>query len=257
MKMLRFVFAVLAVTITAQSAGAAESNPFANWAAVVIAGDWHSQGTTPSTAFDNARREVTKRLLAVGFTSANLRQMSARPDLYPDPNIWHADGRSLESLLKQLMPNAPGGCLIYWTAHGNPDGAVMDTALLAPGGLALVLDHTCKDKPTIVIISACYSGVFIPVLQAPNRMILTAARPDRSSFGCGVDNVYPYFDECILTSFPASHDFPALGAAAQACVAAREQREKLTPPSEPQMSVGPEIASLLAQAAFPAMAPTP
>ena len=83
-------------------------------------------------------------------------------------------------------------------------------------------------------------------------MILTAARPDRASFGCGIDNVYTFFDECVLQSLPKSQDFPSLGRVAQACVAAREQRENMTPPSEPQISVGDQIAPLLVQASFPA-----
>ena len=157
-------------------------------------------------------------------------------------------------MLFRSLPKAPGGCFIYWTAHGAPegngDGVVADTVMLSPGGLRLVLDNTCKDKPTILIISACFSGQFIPPLQAPNRMILTAARPDRASFGCGIDNVYTFFDECILSSLSMVQDFAALGPAAQTCVAAREQREKMTPPSEPQVSIGAAIAPILAQGSF-------
>ena len=29
-------------------------------------------------------------------------------------------------------------------------------------------------------------------------MVLTAARPDRTSFGCGEADKYPYFDDCFL-----------------------------------------------------------
>jgi hypothetical protein len=250
---------LLAAPFATPAARAADPSIFSNWSAVVVAGDWHSQGNTPSTAFDNARREIAKRLPMIGFNPANIRQMSARLDLYPDPNVWHADPRTLTSLLKQLLPSAPGGCFIYWTAHGAPErqgyisGVVADETMLSPGGLRGILDDTCRDKPTILIISACFSGQFIPPLQAPNRMILTAARADRASFGCGIDNVYTFFDECILNSFAVVHDFPGLAKAAQDCVAAREQRENMSPPSEPQVSIGEKIAPLLAQATFPSV----
>ena len=70
----------------------------------------------------------------------------------------------------------------------------------------------------MVIISACFSGVFVPPLAGPNRMVLTAARPDRTSFGCGEEDRYPYFDTCMLDQLPKAHDFAVLGPAVQACV---------------------------------------
>jgi hypothetical protein len=97
----------------------------------------------------------------------------------------------------------------------------------------------------VVIISACFSGVFVPALATPNRMVLTAARPDRSSFGCGEADKYPYFDDCFLQSMQASRDFPTLARSVQACVAAREVKEGMKPPSEPQVWVGPQIRPLL------------
>src|SRR5689334_23478207 len=54
------------------------------------------------------------------------------------------------------------------------------------------------------------SGMFIPVLQASNRMVVTAARGDRTSFGCGETNTYTFFDQCILESLPESMTFPML-----------------------------------------------
>ena len=58
--------------------------------------------------------------------------------------------------------------------------------------------------------------------DAQNRMILTAARPDRTSFGCGEANTYTFFDQCFLESVPQSRDFPMLAVKVQACVAQRE-----------------------------------
>ena len=40
-----------------------------------------------------------------------------------------------------------------------------------------------KDTPTIIIISACFSGSLIPSLEAPNRIILTAASKDKALMG--------------------------------------------------------------------------
>jgi hypothetical protein len=73
-----------------------------------------------------------------------------------------------------------------------------------------MVNEACADRMTVVVVSACYSGIFVPALQTDNRMVLTAARPDRTSFGCGEANVYTFFDQCFLESIPQSRDFPAL-----------------------------------------------
>ncbi len=67
---------------------------------------------------------------------------------------------------------------------------------------------------------------------------MTAARPDRTSFGCGQADRYTFFDECFLQSIGTSHNFPDLAAAVRSCVATREVKEKATPPSEPQVFIG-------------------
>ncbi len=94
----------------------------------------------------------------------------------------------------------------------------------------------------LVVVSACFSGAFIPPLSAPNRLILTAARPDRTSFGCGESDRYTYFDACVLDELPTAHDFPELGRSVQTCIAKREQGGRLRPPWSRRQQVGPAVA---------------
>ena len=122
---------------------------------------------------------------------------------------------------------------------------MVDQQFLPPGVLANMVDTTCGKRPTVVIMSACFSGVFVPALAASNRMILTAARPDRSSFGCGEADKYPYFDQCVLEVLPKVSNFAMLGSAVQACVAARETKEGMKPPSEPQLFIGAALKPML------------
>jgi hypothetical protein len=58
------------------------------------------------------------------------------------------------------------------------------------------------DTPTAIILSACFSGSFLPALAAPNRLIFTAAAADRNSFGCDYheDNTY-FISEFFGVSF--------------------------------------------------------
>lgn len=230
---------------------AATPSPFADWAAVVVAGDWHASSGQPSEAFDNARRDVGAALRAAGFQPQNLREFSARPKLYR-PQPGHSDIEAVYTSLSELAGRTQGGCLAYITSHGHPEGVVVGDELLAPSVLGAMLDEACGRRPTVVVISACFSGIFVPELAAPDRMVLTAARADRTSFGCGETDRYPYFDDCFLRAFPAAHDFRQLGGEVQACVARREKETGMSPPSEPQLSIGAALRPLLPLFGLPA-----
>jgi hypothetical protein len=207
----------------------------------------------------NARRDLAKAFVAEGFSPQNIRQFSVRPQRYPDVAPYHSDIETIRAALGRLTQEAKGGCLVYFSSHGNTDGAVVGDGMMGPQVTRVMLDSLCGMRPTVVVISACYSGVFVPALAAPNRMVLTAARPDRSSFGCGEADKYPYFDDCMLQSLPTAQDFATLGRSVQTCVAKRETAEHVGPPSEPQMYIGgdlrPELP-LMALQTYPPAPPT-
>lgn len=231
-------------------AGPAQANSFEDWAAVVVAGDFHGSNGGPTEAFDNARRDVAKELQRIGFARDNIRQFSVRPQRYKEGPL-KAEPRAIYEALSDLSAKAKSGCLVYFTSHGAPEGVLVDQQILTPGILNRILGATCRDRPTVVIVSACFSGVFVRPLAHPNRMILTAARPDRTSFGCGEDNVYPFFDDCLLRSSPTAKDFAALAGAVKSCVAVREIAEGMKPPSEPQVWIGGELRPVLPLYVFP------
>jgi len=185
-------------------AGWAQASSFSDWSAVVVAGDWHAHDGGPSEAFDNARRDVSIALTRAGFKSENIRQFSVRPERYADTHPEKAGLQGIFDAMKTLSGATSGGCLFYISSHGSQDGALLDKGILQPGTLATMLDNSCGARPTVVVISACFSGVYVPQLAQANRMVLTAARPDRTSFGCGQNDKYPYFDDCFLSSMPGA-----------------------------------------------------
>ena len=254
--MARLVPLILGFWLAVAGAAQGATSAFADWSAVVVAGDWRGSTGGPTEAFDNARRDVTLALGRAGFQPDNIRQFSVRPERYSDTRPEKAELRAIYDALADGSSRAPGGCLFYLTSHGLPQGAQVDQTILRPGVLANMLDRTCDKRPTVVVISACFSGVFVPALAKPNRMVLTAARPDRTSFGCGQDNKYPFFDDCFLSSMPASKDFAMLATAVRECVRIREVAEKVSPPSEPQVWVGAELRPMLPLYAFQAPART-
>ncbi|HKB95917.1 MAG TPA: hypothetical protein VKB94_03650, partial [Rhizomicrobium sp.] len=66
---------------------------------------------------------------------------------------------------------------------------------------------------------------------------------------------YTFFDDCFLRAMPMASDFPSLGGLVQQCVAVREREMKATPPSEPQVSVGPQVIFTLRWRDAPAPVP--
>lgn len=232
---------LLVVTAGTASAQSTPASRFDGWAAAVIAADWRDGAGEPIEAFDNARRDLTAGFLAAGFDRATLVDYSLRPDR-PAATLASAAVTGVA----EVTASATRGCLLYFTAHGSPEGMVFGPdRMLNPTAMASLVRSWCQDRPTVVIVSACYSGIFLDGLAGPNRMILTAARRDRSSFGCSAQATWPYFDGCVIETLPTATDFIALTHAVRACVAARETDEGLSPASEPQVRIGAGMQLLL------------
>lgn len=149
-----------------------------------------------------------------------------------------------------LMDTGEDLLVLFFTSHGlEGTGLQLDLdfhalAPLTPARLVSILDGAGV-RWRAVIVSSCFSGLFAEQMAGPGTLVITAARADRSSFGCGHDGDYTYFGRAFIEDelFKGSDLVQAFDGA-RARVAAREQRERLTP-SEPQMSLGDEIAPLL------------
>ncbi|MGH6870378.1 MAG: C13 family peptidase [Rhizomicrobium sp.] len=240
-----FVIAMAALGATSGALWFALAGGHPDWAVVVVAGDWHAHDGSATEAFDNVRHDVSAGLEAIGFKAQDLEEFSARPEAYPNEKVDPADTQTIGVDLLGLTQKAGGGCLLYFSSHGAPQGLLVGGRFMQPAQLAKIVDIDCGERPTVVIISACFSGAFVPALKGDDRMILTAARADRTSFGCGQDDRYPYFDTCVLQNLRAVHGFPELADKVKDCVSAREQETGMTPPSEPQVYIGPKIAAAL------------
>ncbi len=228
---------VLGLAATAHAQTAAPASRFANWSSAIVAADWRDGADRPIQAFDNARRDLVKGFLAAGFPRANMVDYSLRPDA-PQP----VSASAVLEGINAAAARGTSGCLLYFTSHGSPNAMVFGEApRMTPDMMANMVRSACGTRPTVVIVSACYSGIFVNALSAPNRMVLTAASRERTSFGCGADETYPWFDGCILETLPTATDFLALAAGARACVTRKETERGVHLPSEPQLFVGAEM----------------
>mgnify|MGYP003606144524 CR=1 FL=1 len=164
---------------------------------------------------------------------------------------WSNLEAALDGLARTMDP-AQDILVLYLTSHGSEDHTLLvdldplPLDQLDADGLAGML----RKRPfrwKVVVVNACYSGGFIPALRGPGTLVLTAARVDRSSFGCGSDADVTYFGRAwLIDALNRSNDFIAAFHQAQAEIAGWERQQNLTP-SEPQIAIGAGIADQLAQ----------
>lgn len=230
---------LLLASVPGAGAGAADAPPQpARWGAILVAGD------RSEPVFDNAVSSLAGRLRDSGSVSDIVALTSIRagtPASATFDNLRRA-ARSLD-----LSPE--DGCLFFMTSHGVP-GEGLSLALtgkaLTPRRLDRLLDRACGKRPTVVIASGCYSGIYLdPVLLQSNRVVLTASRSDRPSFGCAVDRIFTFYDGCLLRSVAPGRTWDAIHRQTRACVAAQE-KELGAVPSQPQAAIGAEVEALTA-----------
>ncbi len=142
--------------------------------------------------------------------------------------------------------------LLYFTSHGSEDHTLlvdMDPLPLDQIGAndlpGILAEHPFKYK--VVIVNACYSGGFIPPLHGSDSMIITAARADRSSFGCGEQSELTWFGHAFLVdALNRTDSFRQAFRIASREVATWEKREHYRP-SDPQISAGSGVTKQLAR----------
>ena len=95
------------------------------------------------------------------------------------------------------------------TSHGNRNGAAItsnaDNEFLSPARLSSILSVS-HIKRRVIVVSACYSGVFGDLLADPQTLVISAADSWHPSFGCGVDDEWTYFGEAFFSQALAGSD---------------------------------------------------
>lgn len=150
------------------------------------------------------------------------------------------------------MDRKEDALLLFVTTHGTEDHTLYvqvdqnEEDFISPQDLRQALDDAGIGN-RIIVLSACYSGGFIPALRSPDTLILTAARADRPSFGCGNTSNATYFGQAwLIDAMNRSDDPLAAFDMARTAITAREKQEGELP-SLPQQSLGKRIAPVLAR----------
>ena len=138
--------------------------------------------------------------------------------------------------------------VLVLTSHGTPEGiglvAGREERLVSPDDVRRLLAEVGA-RYRVLIVSACYSGIFAQALADERTLVITAAAPDKPSFGCQDGATWTYFGDAFFNR--ALRQEKALDRAfveAKEFVTAREKREGFDP-SNPQIAGGSEVLARL------------
>ena len=175
---LRLTMLAAFVLAAAQVAQADPLPGFSGWLGLVVAGDYRDSSGKPIPVFDNARKAIVQRLIGLGFDPQHIASLSAAAgngEATGEGAIPLHGLRDVDGALNRLRGGANQGCFIYFTSHGQPGAIWLGQAAVNPAQLKRIVAENCGARPTVMVISSCYSGSFLTSdLRTANRMILTA-----------------------------------------------------------------------------------
>ena len=204
------------------------------WKMVLMTGD------DSINAFDNARTKLHSM-----FTDLDIKEsiQLSRNTKFQVAGVRATSIPNLEKAVHDLNVQEGEGCLIHMTSHGKPTGFyIRGQDYLTPTKLNQIINDNCGKRPTVLLVSACYAGIFAePSMQANNRIILTAARKDKTSFGCSAEADYTYWDGCLVTSLPTSNTWYELSQQVEQCIEVKESAGGFSR-SYPQARFGADVA---------------
>jgi hypothetical protein len=152
--------------------------------------------------------------------------------------------------VSELMAKNEDVLILFMTSHGTRGGFVLQLPgrpmiEFAPRELAGILDGV-GIKNRVVVVSACYSGAFVPPLANDNTIVITAADARSPSFGCAPGRDWTFFGDAFFNrSLRAGVDLQRAFNDARLIISGWELAEKLSP-SNPQAHFGPAVVEKLA-----------
>lgn len=161
-------------------------------------------------------------------------------DSYPLASVSGL-GQTLR-LLSSRMDADNDVLVLFLTSHGSPEGlevhnGSLPLAQLAPADLREALDAS-GIRWRLIVVSACYAGVFLDELKGETTAIVTAADAEHTSFGCEEDRALTWFGEAFLKdSLPGSASLEDAFRHASELIRKREEADHQSH-SNPQLYVG-------------------
>ncbi len=222
-------------------------------------------------------RDVFDR--SYGTRGRSLALVNSRNTVQSTPMATQTSVEAALGAVAARMDKSQDILFLFLTSHGSSDHELsldVDGARLPGLGAARLgeLVRATGIRYKVIVVSACYSGGFVDALADDGTLVITAARRDRTSFGCADDNDFTYFGRAFFKdALPAASSFEdafaraarivrgwedrdiaedakaqaaAVGAGAGASPPAADARRAEMRHSEPQMRDTPAVAAQLA-----------
>ncbi len=167
-------------------------------------------------------------------------------------NVPLADLQNFQAAVRAIagvMDKTKDVLVLFMTSHGEKTGF----ALQLPGGISKLTPKEVAStldregiKNRVVIVSACYSGIFVAPLENADTIVITAADAQNTSFGCAPERDWTYFGDAFFRqSLHAGANFETAFDHARILIQGWELMDHV-PPSNPQGQFGPALVNKLA-----------
>ena len=140
--------------------------------------------------------------------------------------------------------------ILYTTSHGAPKIGIVykdgneSLGMIAPRRLGKMLSDA-GIKRRLVMISACYSGTFIPHVASNETIIITAASAVQPSFGCSPGNDWTFFGDALINNGLRTTKALRTIATEMTGLIGKWEQEFNLEPSDPQVSIGADSGNWL------------
>jgi hypothetical protein len=214
--------------------------------------DVYAVGLAGWSEQDVFRKELDGALAAMGRLLP-LKDHTIRLSNDPEARLPLADHKNFAAAVRavaQVMDKSEDVLLLLMTSHGATNGFALQSpdkqvAVLTPQEVATILRNE-GIKNRLVIVSACYSGVFVKPLADDDSIVLTAADAKNTSFGCAPGRDWTYFGDALFNqSLQPGVDLKFAFSRARLMISGWEQMDRV-PPSNPQGHFGPTLVEKLA-----------
>jgi hypothetical protein len=142
--------------------------------------------------------------------------------------------------------------VLYLASHGSRESGVnvslppFEFADIDPKMLAGMFKEA-HIRQKVVIVSACFAGIFIPALADPDTLVITAADATHTSFGCSNEADSTYFGEAYFHDALASTDSFATAFQQALPLIRKRESDQGFEHSNPQMAMGANIKRTLSR----------
>ncbi len=186
---------------------------------------------------------------ALPLDGGTLRLINSRETADTAPLASRQNFAAAVRAIARVMDKEEDVLFLFMTSHGEKRsfGLQLPSAIVRfrPREMAAVLDRE-GIKNRVVIVSACYSGIFVKPLANENTIVLTAADAKSTSFGCAEGREWTYFGDALFQhSLKPGTDFQVAFGKARGLIAEWEKRDRFAS-SNPQGHFGEALMRKLA-----------